>query len=163
MVLSKIVSVLFFLSLVTFLGAQAQPEMTKNAHKEIRKHWEVKDNYLLSVKKDKHLEVFSVQSGDKKLGWAVLAEVKGRHDYFDVLLIYSGQGILEHTKVLVYRSSYGTEVTNPRWLRQFYGSSADRELRYKKDIDGLSGATFSAESLVKMVNKGNARIVNLIE
>lgn len=141
----------------------AQPEMSKRARKEIGKHWGKKDAQLLSVNKGKHLEVFSVMEKNSQLGWAVLAEVKGRHEYFDVLLIYSGQGILEHIKVLVYRSNYGMEVTNPRWLRQFYGSSASNDLRYQKDIDGLSGATFSAESLVKKVNRSNERILDLIE
>ena len=141
----------------------AQPDMSKRARKEISKHWNKKDNQLLSAKKGEHLEVFSVMEKNSQLGWAVLAEVKGRHEYFDVLLIYSGQGILEHIKVLVYRSSYGMEVTNPRWLRKFYGSSAAKELRYKKDIDGLSGATFSAESLVKLVNEAKACVVDLIE
>ncbi len=156
--------ILFFLfSLFHSFNSMAQPEMSKRARKEISKHWNKKDNQLLAVKKEKHLEVFSVLDDDKQLGWAVLAEVKGRHEYFDVLLLYSNQGTLEYMKVLVYRSSYGMEVTNPRWLRQFYGSSASNDLRYQKDIDGLSGATFSAESLVKKVNRSNERILDLIE
>jgi Na+-translocating ferredoxin:NAD+ oxidoreductase RnfG subunit len=162
MVLRKIIGLLFLVTMVNSFSALAQPAMSKRVRKEISKHWESKNNQVLSVQKDKHLEVFSVFDEGKQLGWMVLAEAKGRYEYFDVLLIYSGKGILEHLKVLAYRSSYGMEITNPRWLRQFYGSSAAKKVKYKKDIDGLSGATFSAESLINMVNKGNARVLDLM-
>ena len=54
-------------------------------------------------------------------------------------------------KILKYRSEYGYEISNKGWLKQFYGKQKNH-FEYRKDIDALSGATFSAQSLVNDIN-----------
>jgi major membrane immunogen (membrane-anchored lipoprotein) len=43
------------------------------------------------------------------------------------------------------------EIANKGWLRQFYSKPYTR-FEYRKNVDALSGATFSSQSLVNDVN-----------
>ncbi len=81
----------------------------------------------------------------------VFATVKGRFDFFDYMVILSpAKGIMD-IKILKYRSEYGYEIATKGWLKQFYKKPEIR-FEYKKNIDALSGATFSARSLVTDIN-----------
>ena len=54
--------------------------------------------------------------------------------------------------ILVYRSTHGAAVCSKKWLKQFNGYSGGK-LELGKDIDSVSGATISATSLVKDVER----------
>jgi uncharacterized protein with FMN-binding domain len=54
-------------------------------------------------------------------------------------------------RILKYRSEYGAEITNKKWLSQFYVVNATTFILHK-NVDAISGATFSANSLVKEIN-----------
>ena len=51
------------------------------------------------------------------------------------------------TKVLIYREDYGNEIGSKRWLKQFIGKTSSDSLKYGQDIDAISGATISANSM----------------
>jgi len=59
---------------------------------------------------------------------------------------------VEKIKVLKYRSEHGGEIASKKWLEQFENYSKG-ELRYKKEISALSGATISANSIVEDIPK----------
>ena len=52
--------------------------------------------------------------------------------------------------ILEYNSSHGGEIASQKWLKQFVGYDG-KPLKYGSDIDAVSGATYSATSLVKDV------------
>ena len=54
---------------------------------------------------------------------------------------------IKFVKVLEYDSEYGYEICGKRWLRQFEGHKGC-DLKYEQDIDGISGATVSAQSII---------------
>lgn len=100
--------------------------------------------------------IYKLNSDNSNYGYAVLSSAKGRMDYFDFMVIYTTDGKIEHIKVLVYRSQHGYEITNKKWLKQFYNKSNTHT--YGKDIQAISGATFSAKSITEKINELNLLI-----
>jgi len=98
-------------------------------------------------------ELFSVKSNDKIVGYFYYGKAKSKSAYFDYVVIFDSQLIISKIKVLAYRESYGGEIASNRWLKQFIGFSANKDIIYRKDIAAISGATISATSLTKNVNK----------
>jgi len=87
---------------------------------------------------------------NKNLGFAVLSKGKGRFDDFDFIVIYNNNLVVKKVKVLKYISSRGAEICSNNWLKQFVNNSQKHE--YGKNIDALSGATISAQSIVNEIN-----------
>jgi len=88
-------------------------------------------------------------SGDS--AYVVFSSVKGRYENFEYMVIINKSISVVDIKILKYRSEYGYEVSNKGWLKQFY-LKPDISFEYRKNIDTLSGATFSAQSLVNDIN-----------
>lgn len=78
--------------------------------------------------------------------YAVFAQAAGRYEKFDYMITVNLDFAIEKIRVLKYRSEHGGEITSKKWLQQFENYSSG-ELRYKKEISALSGATMSAKSL----------------
>jgi hypothetical protein len=81
----------------------------------------------------------------------VLSSAKGRYENYDYMIILNPGYEIVDIKILKYRSEYGYEISNKGWLKQFYNKPGIR-FEYRKNIDSLSGATFSAQSLVNDIN-----------
>lgn len=84
--------------------------------------------------------------------YAIFTQASGRYEKFDYLVAVTLKFTIEQVKVLKYRSEHGGEIASKKWLRQFENYSSG-ELRYKKEISALSGATISANSIVADVPK----------
>jgi Na+-translocating ferredoxin:NAD+ oxidoreductase RnfG subunit len=84
--------------------------------------------------------------------YAVFTQAKGRYEMFDYLMAVNENFTIEKVRVLKYRSENGGEIASKKWLTQFENYSSG-ELRYKKEISALSGATISANSIVADVPK----------
>lgn len=82
----------------------------------------------------------------------VLSSAKGRYEHFDYMVILKPNLEIIDIKILKYRSEYGYEISNKGWLKNFYGKPGSR-FEYGKDIDVVSGASFSANSLVNDINQ----------
>ncbi len=82
----------------------------------------------------------------------IFAQAKGRYEMFDYLIVVNPEFAIEKISVLKYRSEHGGEIASKRWLKQFENYSSG-ELRYKKEISALSGATISANSIVADIPK----------
>lgn len=94
--------------------------------------------------------LFDSENGNKGVT-VVFSTVKGRFEYFDYMIIINSSLEIINIKILKYRSEYGYEITNKGWLKQFYNKPFSH-FEYRKNVDALSGATFSAQSLVNDVN-----------
>lgn len=84
--------------------------------------------------------------------YAVFTQASGRYEKFDYLIAVNLKFAIEKVRVLKYRSEHGGEIASRKWLGQFE-NYASGELRYKKEISALSGATISANSIVADVPK----------
>jgi len=93
-------------------------------------------------------EIFSLQSENEILGFLVITSSMGRFETFQYMVVYNSDLSVKEVNILRYTSSHGGEIASPKWLKQFIGYNG-KPLKYGKDIDAISGATFSASSLVK--------------
>lgn len=90
--------------------------------------------------------LFRLMKGEESVGFLILASSKGRFELFDYLVIYDTEFAVKRIEILTYRSNRGMAVTNRKWLMQYSGYKGG-ELNYGKDIQAISGATLSAQSL----------------
>ena len=93
---------------------------------------------------------FELREENNLKGYLCITTAKGRHDYFDYLAIFNPDHSIRHIEILEYRSEYGYEISNKRWLSQFEGRMGC-DLVYGEDIDAISGATYSASSITEDV------------
>lgn len=100
-----------------------------------------------------HNNFFEIHRKNLKVGYYYFGKAFGKADYFDYLVIFDANLIIEKVKVLTYREERGAEIASKRWLSQFNGKTTSQFLHYKKDIVAISGATISASSLTREVNK----------
>ena len=107
---------------------------------------------LNHLRSDTGKEYYSFKSAEGgKTASVVLSSAKGRFENYDYMIIINHEYEIVDIKILKYRSEYGYEISNKGWLKQFYNKPGTR-FEYRKNIDTLSGATFSAQSLVNDVN-----------
>ncbi len=96
--------------------------------------------------------VLEIVRENQVLGYLLSTQAKGRFDLFDYTVIFSDNLEILSMMILVYRSNHGAAVCSKNWLKQFKGYSGGK-LQLGKEIDSISGATFSASSLVKDVER----------
>ena len=89
---------------------------------------------------------------DTLSAYFIITSAKGRFDYFDFLLIYNNIYQIKYIEILEYRSDHGYQITNKKWLSQFYGKTAC-DLVYSKDVDAISGATLSVNGLKSSLSR----------
>lgn len=85
------------------------------------------------------------------MGTLVLTSAQGRFEKFDLMVLVDRDGHIALIRVLRYRSEYGSEVTNKKWLSQFY-SKTENSFVLHKNIDAISGATYSSNGVVDEIN-----------
>ena len=80
-------------------------------------------------------------------GWLVIDEVVGKHEMITYAVGIDADGAVRRVEVMEYQESYGQEVAEARWLRQFVGKDRQAPLRLGQDVEAISGATLSAKHL----------------
>jgi hypothetical protein len=152
------------------------PRVQKSIEKELKKIWKDTEVKKIPIKIDDktadELQIdtgknFILKSGNEILGYLFVRRTKGcviggcsnsgeqafskeligeRYEHFDYMLILNKDLSVKKVKILVYDGEYGYEVGSKLWLRQFIGYSGGN-LEYGRDIQALSGATISAQSI----------------
>lgn len=102
---------------------------------------------------DKVQRVWEARSGDRRLGWFMLDRVIGKHEFITYALALGPDGTARGIEILEYRETYGGEIRNPNWRRQFVGKRPGSELRLDKDIRSISGATLSSRHVTDGVRR----------
>ncbi len=93
---------------------------------------------------------WSVVANNHTIGYALLDNVKGKSMPITFLVLYDPEGNIQHSVVIKYREAYGGEVGRRQWLDQFSGKNASATYN---EIDAISGATISVQSLTKGIQK----------
>ena len=80
-------------------------------------------------------------------------EVIGKHEAIGYAVGINADGRVRQVEILEYRESYGFEVRNERWRRQFIGKGAADPVLLDRDIRNLSGATLSSRHVTEGVKR----------
>lgn len=96
--------------------------------------------------------IVTLSNGCKKGGCTIENEAEGaEYEEFYFSTLYNADGEILNVRVIEYNSERGYEITAKNWLRQFIGKKGGK-LKVNKDIDAISGATVSVNSIVKEIN-----------
>ncbi|MFH1001078.1 MAG: FMN-binding protein [Bacteroidota bacterium] len=130
----------------------------------------VKDYYALNS------TFYYIRTDDKQLqGIAVITHANGcilggcslntsfesRFEKFYLLNIYNTKKELSSLIVLDYPGEHGYEISAKWWLKQFLGEIT-KPFVYRKNIDAISGATVSAQSVVTELNGINTIVAQIV-
>ena len=102
---------------------------------------------------DKIQRVWEARHGDRRVGWFLVDRVIGKHDFITYAVALSPGGAVRAVEILEYRETYGDEVRNPNWRRQFVGKRPGAELKLDRDIRNISGATLSSKHVTEGVRR----------
>jgi len=99
------------------------------------------------------LYYWTISNNDTTIAYALLDNVLGKSMPITFLVIMGIDGRIINLDVIKYREAYGGEVDNKNWLAQFTNSTDTSQFIVGKNIDGISGATISVNSLSKGIQK----------
>jgi len=97
----------------------------------------------------KEVQVWKVAGG----GYFFVDEVVGKHEFITYAVGLNVDGSVKQIEIMDYRESYGYEVRNPQWRKQFVGKKADDPLSLNEDISNISGATLSSRHIADGVRR----------
>lgn len=100
-------------------------------------------------------KVVYAYEGSKILGMLFLDHVLGKHEIIDYSVAITSEGKILGIEILEYRESYGQEIRNSKWRKQFVGKKSTSLLRLNSDIYNISGATMSC----RHVTEGTKRVL----
>ncbi len=156
------ISTLLLLLLISEVGAADPPNLNKKVEKEVVKLFSTETQLReipVIVDGQKASDLlregdlpYAIESLEGIVGYVFSTSAKGRFDYFDYSVIYSKDLSVMGLMVTTYRSSHGAEICSKGWLKQFNGYHGE-EIRLGKDVDTISGATFSASSMVEDIKR----------
>jgi len=81
------------------------------------------------------------------LGYLAFDQAPSKFHKFEYYIIFNTKGEILEVEVLNYNENYGAEICNKRWLKQFYHINTSSFFEYNTAVDGISGATLSAQSI----------------
>ena len=86
-------------------------------------------------------------------GWLVIDEVVGKHEMITYAVAMNPNGSITGIEVLEYVESYGYEVAEAQWRKQFIGKTANDSIKLNQDIQNIGGATLSCKHLTDGVKR----------
>ena len=86
-------------------------------------------------------------------GWFILDDVLGKHEFISYAVGLDSNGAVTQIEIMDYRESYGYEIRNAKWRRQFAGKTAADPVKLDRDIRNISGATLSSRHVADGVRK----------
>lgn len=98
-------------------------------------------------------QVWKAQIGARTIGFFIVDYVIGKHLAIDYAVALDPDGRVRRVEILEYRESYGGEVANPDWLKQFVGKTSRDSLQIDQDIRNISGATLSSRHVTEGVKR----------
>jgi hypothetical protein len=91
--------------------------------------------------------------------WLVIDEVVGKHEMVTYAVALGSDGSILGIEILEYVESYGYEVAEPSWRKQFVGKTANDPIKLNQDIQNIGGATLSC----KHITDGVKRVATLYD
>ena len=85
--------------------------------------------------------------------WFIVDEVVGKHEMITYAVALNSSGAVTGIEILEYVESYGYEVAEANWLKQFVGKTAADPIKLNQDIQNIGGATLSCKHLTDGVKR----------
>lgn len=99
--------------------------------------------------RNQELQIWKVEGG----GYFIVDEVLGKHEFITYAIGLNADGSVKHIEIMQYQESYGYQVRNQEWLKQFTGKTSAAALKLDGDIKNISGATLSSHHITDGVKR----------
>jgi Na+-translocating ferredoxin:NAD+ oxidoreductase RnfG subunit len=94
--------------------------------------------------------IWSIDKSGKIVSYLFDISIKGRAHTFSSLVLIGVDGSVLQVRITSYPSTNGVQIANKRWLNKLR-IDADTEYKYGGNVDTVSGATFSANSMINAI------------
>ncbi|WP_167963103.1 FMN-binding protein [Saonia flava] len=159
-VLGTVVIISTTILLFSFVKVQFPPRLQKKVDSAIKTTYAIEAYNLDPIKvsdrinRDTKAELggdnlFKVHSAKEFVGYIYVGEAPSMKKVFDYVILFNPDLTIKKSKVLIYREDYGLQIGSQRWLKQFIGLSIMDSVVYEETIDGIAGATISANSMTR--------------
>lgn len=98
-------------------------------------------------------EIWRAMKSGKLQGYFIVDYVIGKHLAIDYAVALWPEGTVKQIEILNYRESYGGEIRNPDWRKQFAGKTPRSHFALNKGINNISGATLSSRHVTEGVRR----------
>ncbi len=105
---------------------------------------------------------YKIYSNNQIIGYSILDNVYGKSMPITFIVMFDINGIILCSEIIKYREQYGGAVKNENWLIQFKGKNCESDFKVGKDVNTISGATISVNSVTKGIKKLTFLIKELI-
>ena len=100
-----------------------------------------------------NLHIWEIYNDSTMIGIAILDNVIGKSMPISFLVLFDNSGKILYTEIIKYREPHGGEISSRRWLNQFINKIDSSSFKVGTEIDGISGATISVNSVSKGIKK----------
>ena len=83
----------------------------------------------------------------------IVDEVVGKHEMITYAVGIAPNGTVQGIEIMEYVESYGYEVAEDSWRKQFVGKTAKDPIKLNQDIQNIGGATLSCKHLTDGVKR----------
>lgn len=97
--------------------------------------------------------LYKIKSGKNLKAYGFLDNVYGKSLPITFMVFLDAKGSVLSAHIIKYREQYGGQVGSKGWLDQFKGRNNQSGYEVSKDIDSISGATISVNSVTTGIKK----------
>ena len=97
--------------------------------------------------------VWRVEKAEQLLGWFIVDEVVGKHEFITYAAGLTPDGKVRGIEILVYRETHGYQIRNPEWRHHFEGKTLADPFKLEQDIPNIAGATLSCKNVTNGVKR----------
>jgi Na+-translocating ferredoxin:NAD+ oxidoreductase subunit G len=98
-------------------------------------------------------QMWRAQRDGEMLGWLVVDEVIGKHEFITYAAAISPAGSVLGVEIMSYRETHGGQIRDASWRAEFVGKTLADPLRLGKDVPNISGATLSCRNVLDGVKR----------
>lgn len=103
--------------------------------------------------RQKKQPVWRAEQDGKALGWFIVDEVVGKHEFITYAAGLTPDGQVRGLEIMSYRETYGGQVRNADWRIHFIGKTLADPLKLDQDIPNITGATLSCRNVSNGVKR----------
>ena len=122
----------------------------KNKKSRIKIHNSISNLFIsetYSIEKFNNNDFIVIKENENTIGYLLVTQALSKNTLFDYYIIYDKHAEILKVEVLTYRENHGYEICNNRWLKQFIGINSASEFQYNNQVNAISGATISVNSI----------------
>lgn len=97
--------------------------------------------------------IYKITSAGKTSAYAFIDNVNGKAMPITFLVILDTSGKIISTGIIKYREAYGGGVQQENWNKQFAGKDKNASFKVGEDINSITGATISVNSVTSGIKK----------